>query len=120
MANSPSDQTTKSIVELRNSMIFRGNGPGSYVMVISRNRNAEDGGSTFGIQFGQTATGDALLYSNHGGVFIANNSMLKQVTGYKIELRNNTRLIYELGLMDVMFDAGPGGSWDVWEWQEIE
>ena len=120
IANDPTNQISKSIVKLRNSMLFQGGGPTSFIILISRNRDVLAGGSTFGIQFEQTAIGDAVLYSNHGGIFIANASELAQVTGYKIELRNNTQLIYDSGLLDLYFDAGPGGSWSVVEWKEIE
>jgi len=120
IANDPADQINSSIITLRNAMAFVGNGPGTFIMVISRNRDAEEGGDTFGIDFQQTATGDALLYSNHSGILITNNSLLEQVTGWRIELRNAAELIYEKGLESSFFDTGPGGSWDIVDWREVE
>jgi len=122
IADDQSNRTTSSKIILRNSINFEGSGQeNSYIMLISRNDDAEFGsGTEKAIEFQQTASGDVLVYSNHGEIEITNNSELRELTGYKIIIRNSAELIYEEGLASSLFETGPGGSWDVIDWRETE
>jgi len=119
IADLPSDRTTSSKIIIGQTTTFQNSGTnGSYVGLISRNRSAEDGGSVKAIDLGQSATGDVLLYTNHGLVSIGQSSNLKEVTGYKIELANSAQVVYQTGVADPIFDTGPGGTWNIYDWRE--
>jgi len=62
----------------------------------------------------------AIAYTSKGIIDIRSNSSLKEVTGFAVRLRSNAQIIYEIGLQDVSFISGPGGSWQVTSWKEIE
>lgn len=114
-----SDRLTGSQVEIQNSTIFTGSGsPKSYVLVISQNESAETGGSENAISIEQSSAGDLLLYAGHGKVSLGNKISLKEVTAYQIELNNNAEVIYESGLVNLLFTSGPGGGFTLAGWQE--
>jgi len=49
-----------------------------------------------------------------------NNAILKEVSAYKIHLKNNAEVVYETGLANVLFSSGPGGGFEIKSWMEIE
>ena len=120
IADNPTNRTTSSKVELQNSATFVGNGSGSYVMVVSQNNSSEQGGSEKAIELENSAQGDLLLYAAHGEIHIKNSALLKEVTGYKVHLSNFAEVTYETGLASLLFSAGPGGSWTIADWKEVQ
>ena len=121
IADNPSNRSTASTIKIKNSTTFQDSGTdGSRMMLVSRNTSAEDGGSTIGIDLQQSASGAILLYSNHGKISVAQSSQLKEVTGYSIVLSNTATLTYESGAASELFDTGPGGSWNIYDWKETE
>ena len=121
IADNPSNRLTSSIITIKNTSTFEGSGEdGSLIMLVSRNSSAEGGGSVSGIDLQQSASGDIFLYSNHGKVSISQSSILKEVTGWLINLKNTAEVVYDQGLASSIFDTGPGGSWDVTSWKEVE
>ena len=72
------------------------------------------------IELNNTAQGDVILYTNGGRVSIGNYSKLRSVTGWQISLKNSAQLLYDEGLENSLFDTGPGGSWSVESWKEVE
>ncbi|MFC1757005.1 hypothetical protein ACFLZC_02535 [Patescibacteria group bacterium] len=118
--NSADSQNSGSIL-LQNNVEFYGSGQeGSYVMLVSQNNSAENGGSNIAIEIENNAAGDLLLYASHGEILLQNNGELKEVTAYKINLQNLANVIYESGLASLLFDSGPGGSVSVSSWEEVE
>ena len=121
IADNPANRLTQSIVTIKNTSEFEGSGTeGSIIMLVSRNRSAEDWGTVSAIDLQQSASGDILLYSNHGKITIAQSSSLKEVTGWLIVLKNTAEVIYDQGLASSLFDTGPGGSWNVSSWKETD
>ena len=121
IADKPSNQTTSSKIELENSAIFEGSGsPGSHVMFISQNRSAESGGGEVAIDVKNTVSGDLLVYAGHGEIMLQNNINLKEVSAYRIRLKNTAEVIYETGVIDLIFDSGPSGGYEILSWDEIE
>jgi hypothetical protein len=51
---------------------------------------------------------------------MANNTVLKAVVGYKLDLSNNSEIQYEQGVTDTNFSSGPGGGWNIKSWKEVE
>ena len=62
----------------------------------------------------------AIFYASQGAVGIENNVAVKEVTAYNLELENNAVVTYESGLSVAQFSSGPGGSWEVSSWGEVE
>jgi hypothetical protein len=50
---------------------------------------------------------------------IAQSASIKEATGYKIRLRNSANVIYDTGLPNTLFSAGPAGGYTHLEWNEI-
>lgn len=121
IADNPSDRLTSSKVELENSVIFQNSGvSGSYILVVSQNNSSESGGSEKAIEVENSATGDFLVYAGHGEILLKNNIDLKEATGYKIRLQNIASVFYETGLASLLFGSGPGGSYSISGWEEIQ
>lgn len=120
IADNPADRTTSSQITLNNSTDFSGSGnPKSYVMLLSMNNDAEMGGGNYAIDLAQSANGDVLVYASHGLVSMGNNISLKEVTGYQIDISNGSEVIYESGLVNMLFTSGPGGGFELTGWEEI-
>jgi len=120
IADNPANRLTSSKVKLTNSVIFEGANNDSYVLVLSQNNSKQLGGSEIAIDAGNTVSGDLLLYAGHGEILLKNSINLKQVSGYKIHLLNTTEVTYESGLASFLFTGGPGGGWDILDWQEVQ
>lgn len=101
-------------VSLQNNSISKGSSSaGSYLMYLSTSPLSS------AIAMKNNAQAD-ILYSSAGGTSIENNTKVREVTAYKLELENNAVLTYEIGLQDVSFTSGPGGSFQMEDWKEIE
>jgi hypothetical protein len=60
------------------------------------------------------------MYAPHGELTLQNSADLRQITAYKIRLKNTANVTYETGLISTLFSSGPGGSWSIEDWQEVE
>lgn len=102
------------LITLQNNSISAGTGQsGSYLMYISTSLAKP------AIIVKNNAKAD-IVFTSNGWVNIQNNTVLREVTGYGIELENNAKISYEIGLQDASFSSGPGGSWEVTSWEEIK
>lgn len=61
-----------------------------------------------------------IIYTQNGWISIQDSVDVREMTGYGIHLKNNAEIFYEVGLEDSSFSSGPGGSWEVASWKEIE
>ena len=121
IADNESNRTTSSKITLAQGGTFQGNSyPNSYVLVLSQNNSAQNDGSEQAINVNNSVNGDLLLYAGHGEVRIDNSGELKQLTGWRIRLRNSAEIVYELGISSMLFSTGPGGSWNINDWLETE
>lgn len=121
IADKPTDYLTSSKVEIRNSTQFFGSGDyRSYVMLLSMNESAKLGGTVKAIDVSQSANGAVLVYTNDGLVDIGNGISLKEVTGYKINVAQNSTVQYESGLSSLLFTSGPGGGYRLTDWRQLE
>ncbi|MBI4363610.1 MAG: hypothetical protein HY545_02055 [Candidatus Doudnabacteria bacterium] len=102
-------------IELDNNSLVKGSGTaGSYIMLFSQRNNT---GST-AIKTSNNAD-SAILYAGTGVVELDNNAQLKEVTSYKLKLKNGADVIYESGLANANFSSGPAGGWELLDqsWQ---
>jgi len=121
IADKPSDPNNSGKISLENSAVFEGSGSsGSHVMLISQNRSAESGGNEVAIDVKNTVSGDILVYAGHGEIMLQNNITLKEVSGYLIRLKNTAEVVYETGIINLIFDSGPSGGYEILSWEEIE
>ena len=123
IADDENNRTTGSTITIENGTEFNGSGdPKSYVLVLSQNNDAENGGAAGAdaILLGQSSEGDLLVYAAHGKITMGNSVSLNEVTGYLISLGNSASIIYESGLVNLLFTTGPGGGFTIGGWGETE
>lgn len=90
---------------------------GSYIMFLSTNTSIDPAFPA--VDVFNTAQG-AIFYASRGMIRLHNNMFIREATGYKLYLDNNAIVEYEVGLEDAAFSSGPGGSWEITNWKEIE
>ncbi len=121
IADKVSNRLTRSKISLNNAVSFEGSGYSkSYILMVSQNNSAENGGSENAISVEQIVSGKLLLYAGHGKVNLNNRSDLKEVSGYKINLSNRANVIYESGLASLLFSSGPSGGYSIDFWREVK
>ena len=117
IAHKPSQLESSGTIELQNGATFAGSGASnSYVLFVSRNTSASVGGGTKAVKVQNSASGDLLVFAPYGEVEIGNNISLKEVTAYRIRLKNSAEVVYETELASLLFDSGPGGGYVLSEW----
>ena len=105
-------------VTVGNNVILRGSGEtGSYLLLLSTNSSLNP--SSPAISVGNNAEG-VIFYTTSGLIYLSNNMKAREITGYKIKIDNNAEVQYESGLQNAIFSNGPGGSWRVGSWKEVE
>jgi len=102
---------TDGQISVSNNSVFFGNGANSYILFLTTKS-----GPAIDIA---NNSNTALFYASEGIINVANNAVLKEVTGYQITLQNGASIIYETGLASARFSSGSGGSWSVSGWQEV-
>jgi len=121
MADNESNRTSSSRIDISNGATFANSGTdGSYVFFVSMNESAELGGSTTAIVLQNSVNGDVLLYAPHGEILLKNSVDLREVTAWRVRLQNYSAVTYETGLASLLFTSGPGGSYEVSSWEEVE
>lgn len=121
IADNPNNRTSSSQIDLKNSSQFSGSGSaGSFVFLISQNNSAELGGDEDAISMDNSSSGSVVLYAGHGLINIQNSATLKEVTGYKLKVKNSANIIYDTGLTSTLFTSGPGGGYEIIGWKESQ
>lgn len=119
IADNPSNRTTSSKIELENSAQFQNSGTeGSYILFVSQNNSAQNGGSEKAIRAENNIFGDVLVYAGHGEVHLKDNISLREVSAYKIRLSNSAQVVYKTGLANLLFTSGPSGGYSIDKWME--
>lgn len=119
IADNPSDPEDSGKITLEQSTTFEGNGGSrSYVLMLSQNTSAENGGSEQAIVIENSVSGKYLVYAGHGEIEINNSATLKEVTAYLISIRNFAVVIYESGIANLLFTSGPSGGFGIDDWSE--
>jgi hypothetical protein len=114
-----SNRASSSAVSINQSTTFTSSNSQSYVVLISMNNSSENGGSESAINLAQSANGKILVYAPHGRVSMGNSISLREVTAHQIDINNGAQVIYESGLMSLLFTGGPGGGYEIASWREI-
>lgn len=112
-------------IHISNNGNFGGSGEqGSYIMILSTSPcdSSQSAGCTHhnaAMDLHNNAAG-AIFYANDGLIFLHNGVEVSEITAKKINLEPGAVVRYEQGLADARFSAGPGASWQVVNWEEIE
>jgi len=114
--------TVKSNVTLCGSEGFKGSRKcnpsiGSYLMLLSTKSSSDPNNPAI---LATSNTKTAILYAANGFIRLGSNAKLREATGYGIYMDSNAEVTYETGLVNPLFSSGPGGSWQVESWTEIE
>ncbi|MBU6431023.1 hypothetical protein KGQ29_01460 [Patescibacteria group bacterium] len=121
IADNPANRTTSSKIELANSAQFQNSGTeGSYVLFVSQNNSAQNGGSEKALTAENSISGEVLVYAGHGEIQLKNSVSLREVSAYRIRLSNSSQVIYKTGLANLIFTSGPSGGYSINSWQEIQ
>ncbi len=120
IVDNPTDRLTSSQISVNQSTTFTSGSPKSFIMLVSMNNSAELGGTEIAINLAQSANGKVLVYAPHGLISMGNSITLKEVTGYKINIGNSANVVYESGLLNLLFTSGPGGGYTTSDWRETE
>lgn len=124
--NSSGIVITDGYIRFDNNVSFEGSGSAnSYVFFISTSScpNAANCSGYDAIELVNNVGQDGdevVVYAQNGTIDFNNNALVKMATGYKIHLSNNVTITYVAGLANVNFSSGPGGTWNITSWKEIE
>lgn len=101
-----------------NGAILQGSGvEGSYLMLLTTNDSTLLADPAVYVK--NNAQG-AIFYASNGMIRLCNNINIREATAYKLHLDNNAEITYESGLINALFSSGPGGSWQIKAWSEVE
>ena len=106
-------------IHIKNNGVFQGSGEeGSYIMFMSlESAGAGHHGSSIDVH---NSGSGIIFYAPFGMVWLHQNLTVTEIVGYKVHLENNSEIIYEQGLENAQFSAGPSASRNVNYWREIE
>lgn len=121
IVDNPINRLTSSQIAVRNQTDFFGSGDDrSFILLLSANESASLGGTEDAIDIAQSADGKVIMYAADGLVDVSNGVELRAVTGYQIDVAQNSDIIYEDGLSNLLFTAGPGSGYVLTDWQQAE
>ena len=90
---------------------------GSYIMLLTTDPSTSDADPAM-VADSNILT--SVLYANNGAIKLNSNVHVKEVTGYSIILESNATVTFESGLASVVFSSGPGASFNINSWEEIQ
>jgi len=121
IVDDPLDRLNGSTATIKNTDFYGVPGESkSYVIVISQNESAENGGSVVAIDLKSAVGAEILAYASHGEVLIQTNTDLREITAFVVRLQNSAQVIYETGLGSLIFEVGPTGGFEINSWNEVE
>jgi hypothetical protein len=114
------DREDSSTISIKNSVTFVGSGSeGSYVVMISQNNDAENGGGEEAIEVKNSVSGDLVVYAPHGKIQIKNSAYSNGAAGYEVELNNSGHIDYNPELTNLLFAGDLDGGFNLDSWLEI-
>jgi hypothetical protein len=109
IADNPDDPINSGRIIIGNGGNALGNStPDTYIMLLAMSKMLTDDNGAVDVSNNLTA---GVVYGANGSVVLKNSADLKEVTGQRIVLQNDSEITYETGLASVVFTSGPGASW---------
>lgn len=103
-------------VDVSGGTKFISNGDGRYILLISTSTHASEA-----IKYTGNADSESLaLFTPVGGLTLQGKGELVALCGKTLNIGGDGEVKYKQGLASAIFSGGPGGTWDVIEWQEIK
>lgn len=113
-------------IGISNNGTFRGSGQsGSYLMLLTTSNcdgsfsSPDCNSNNSAIDLHNQAVG-VIFYAPNGMIFLHNGVNITEATGYKLKLDNTASITYDQGLANAQFSSGPGASWQINNWKEVE
>ncbi len=124
IADNPLDRISSSKITLSSSATLTGTGSDSYIILISQNNSAEEGGLQDAISFRNSGSSSKLvLYAGHGHLNIqttSSSSLAQLISGYKATLTSfNSVLSGKSTQTTLSFPVDLLNIWSFEQWQEI-
>lgn len=117
IADNPTNKTVYGKINVSNNVSIQGSGnPKSYIMMLSTNTGSTTSNPAINVSNNSTAV---VYYATTGMVEVSNNARLRAISGGGLHLSNGSQVQYDTGLADANFSGGPGGSWQITEWQIV-
>ncbi|MEI6280773.1 MAG: choice-of-anchor R domain-containing protein [bacterium] len=108
-------------ITIQNDAEFTSGDSRSYVLALSTSNCPFDPSCAGNDAITLSSKVDAvILYAANGLIDVRSRAKAKQVTGYGIDLGNDSDLIYDKGLINQNFIGGPSGAWKVKSWGESQ
>ncbi|MEK7585107.1 MAG: pilus assembly PilX N-terminal domain-containing protein [Patescibacteria group bacterium] len=105
-------------ITVSNHCAFSGSGDSdSYLMLLSAKNDSDSDNEA--IEVDNNSTG-VIYYAGHGWIDFNNNAAAREITAYGLDMANNSTVTYESGLGSLIFSSGPGGAFEITNWEEIE
>lgn len=118
LANNLDNKISYGKVLVSNNVSISGSGNAkSFIMIVSTNTGSTIASPAINAANNSTAV---VYYATSGFIEVSNNARLRAVSGGGLHLSNGSQVQYDAGLADAHFADGPGGNWQVREWQEIK
>ncbi len=106
IADYTASSSQKDKMTIGNNSAIAGNGQsGSYPLLISMYSGAGNA-----IDLSNNAA-NTIFFAPYGTLTLSNNTAVKEMTAYQINMSNNSVVNYDSGLQSAHFSSGPGGSW---------
>lgn len=106
----------KADISNRCQLLGSGVASSSYMMILTTSPYIAAPPS---IKLSNTSSG-AIFYAAHGTLELENKTDVKEAVGQKLKVSNTGTVTYETGLADIQFSSGPGGGYNVTNWQQAE
>jgi len=62
--------------------------------------------------------GNLSLYAQHGKIEVYNNVGAREISGFRVEMKNNANIVYDSGLNSTLFSAGANAGYNINGWRE--
>lgn len=61
-----------------------------------------------------------IYYAGKGRIHLAKDSGAKEITAYGIDIAKDSTITYDSGLANAQFSSGPGGGYNIINWEQVE
>lgn len=103
-------------VNVKKDSTFKGSGTvGSYILLMTtKNAPASN------VMDVDKSTSAVIFYAGKGRIHLAKDSGAKEVTGYGIDIDQDSTITYDSGLANAQFSSGPSGGYEIKQWREVQ
>ncbi len=124
IADKPTNRTTSSQISINTRSASTGIGPDSFVVLVSQNNDAENGGAMDAVDLISTGSSASALivYAPHGHIDVQSNDeegFTRITSGYKATLTSMNTILSSRSTTTTVSFSPILYTWDIKEWKEI-